>query len=109
PPYRRWSGEPPDGELLVLFTEQGRGDVLQFARFATERARAGYRVAIATQPSYASMFAGVAGIERVITNIDELPALGPLRWDMLVSIAGKTGVTPGAIPGGLPYLTADAV
>ena len=27
PPYPRWRGGPPDGGLLVLFTEQGRGDV----------------------------------------------------------------------------------
>src|SRR5262249_39781111 len=36
PSFPRWRGEPPGDALLVLFTEQGRGDVLQFARFATE-------------------------------------------------------------------------
>jgi tetratricopeptide (TPR) repeat protein len=107
PPFPRWRGEPCD-DLLVLFTEQGRGDVIQFARFATERAMAGYRVAIATQPAYASMFAGVAGIERVITDVGELATLGPLRWDMLVSVAGATGVTADTIPADVPYLTADA-
>jgi len=61
PAYPRWSGEPPDGNLLVLFTEQGRGDVIQFARFATELSGAGHRIAIATQPAYASMFASVSG------------------------------------------------
>ena len=71
---------------------------VQLARFATARAQAGHRVAIATQPAYVSMFAGVAGIERVITDIGELAALGPLRWDMLVSVAGATGVTPDTIP-----------
>jgi tetratricopeptide (TPR) repeat protein len=108
PPYPRWRGEPPDDHLLVLFTEQGRGDVIQFARFASERAGAGYRVAIATQPAYASIFAGVAGIERVITDIGDLATLGALRWDMLVSIAGATDVTPETIPAAVPYLTTDA-
>ena len=61
PPYPRWRGEPPDGGLLVLFTEQGRGDVIQFARFATVLAAAGHRVAIATQPAYASIFAEFRG------------------------------------------------
>ena len=102
PPYPRWRGEPPDGDLLVLFTEQGRGDVIQFARFATELAAAGHRVAIATQPAYASMFADFAGIERVITDIGELAALGPLRWHMLVSVAGLLGVTPDTIPAPVP-------
>jgi hypothetical protein len=88
PPYPRWRGEPPDGGLLVLFTEQGRGDVIQFARFATVLAAAGHRVAIATQPAYASIFADFAGVERVITDLDDLPACVPLRWEMLVSVAG---------------------
>ena len=41
PAFPRWQGEPLDGDLLVLFTEQGRGDVIQFARFVTELAKAG--------------------------------------------------------------------
>src|SRR5947209_3901778 len=107
PAYRRWQGEPLNGDLLVLFTEQGRGDVIQFARFATELAKAGNRIAIVTQPAYASMFASVAGVERVITDPNELATMGPLRWQMLVSVPGVLGVTPDAIPATVPYLTAD--
>jgi len=107
PAYPRWQGEPLGGDLLVLFTEQGRGDVIQFARFATELAKAGNRVAIATQPAYGSMFANVAGIERVITDSNELATLGPLCWQMLVSVPGVLGVTPEAIPASAPYLSAD--
>ena len=107
PSYPRWRGEPLDGDLLVLFTEQGRGDVIQFARFATELARAGNRVAIATQPAYASMFASVAGIECVITDSNELASMGPLRWQMLVSVPGVLGITPDTIPAAEPYLAAD--
>ena len=107
PPYPRWCGEPPDGGLLVLLTEQGRGDVIQFARFAAELAAAGHRVAIATQPAYASIFADFPGLERVITDIGELASLGPLRWQMLVSVAGILEVTPDTIRASVPYLTAD--
>ena len=107
PAYPRWQGEPLGGDLLVLFTEQGRGDVIQFARFATELAKAGNRIAIATQPAYASMFASVAGIERVITDTGELDTHAPLRWQMLVSVPGVLGVTPETIPAAAPYLSAD--
>jgi len=107
PQYPRWKGEPPDGNLLVLLTEQGRGDVIQFARFATELSRSGHRVAIATQPAYASMFAGIAGIERIIVDTDELASLAPLRWQMLVSVPGCLGVTPETIPANVPYVAAD--
>ena len=107
PAYPRWNGEPPDGNLLVLLTEQGRGDVIQFARFATELAEAGHRVAIATQPAYASMLASVAGIERIIVDTDELAALAPLRWQMLVSVPGCLGITPETVPASVPYVAAD--
>ena len=107
PPYPRWRGEPPDGGLLVLFTEQGRGDVIQFARFATVLATAGHRVAIATQPAYASIFTNFAGVERVVTDLDELPARVPLRWQMLVSVAGLLGVTPDTLPAPVRYLVPD--
>lgn len=107
PAFPRWRGEPLGGDLLVLFTEQGRGDVIQFARFATELAGAGNRVAIATQPAYASTFASVTGIECIITDTSELAAFAPLRWQMLVSVPGVLGVTPETIPAAVPYLAAD--
>jgi tetratricopeptide (TPR) repeat protein len=107
PAFPRWQGEPLHGDLLVLFTEQGRGDVIQFARFATELAKAGNRVAIATQPAYASTFASIASIERIITDTSELAAYAPLRWQMLVSVPGALGITPETIPAAAPYLGPD--
>ncbi len=107
PALPRWQGEPLNGALLALFTEQGRGDVIQFARFATHLANAGERVAIVTQPAYASMFAGVSGIERIITDSDELAAMGPVRWQMLVGVPGVLGLGPDAIPSPGGYLMAD--
>ena len=90
PAHPRWNGEPPDVNLLVLLTEQGRGDVIQFARFATELAKVGHRIAIATQPAYASMLEGVSGIARIITDTGMLPQLGPQRWRMLMSVPGES-------------------
>jgi tetratricopeptide (TPR) repeat protein len=107
PPYPRWCGEPPDGNLLVLFTEQGRGDAIQFARFAAELSRSGHRLAIATQPHYASMFATVAGLERIIVDTDELAALAPLRWQMLASVPRCLGIMPETIPANIPYIAPD--
>jgi tetratricopeptide (TPR) repeat protein len=107
PAFPRWQGEPLGGDLLVLFTEQGRGDVIQFARFAADLARAGNRVAIATQPAYASMFTSTAGLERIITDTRELDALAPLRWQMLVSVPGVLGIMPDNVPATVPYLAPD--
>ena len=36
PPFKQpaWDGSPLDGKTIVLFAEQGLGDVLQFIRYA---------------------------------------------------------------------------
>src|ERR1044072_4057537 len=107
PANPRWNGEPPDGNLLVLLTEQERGDGIQFARFATELSKSGHRIVIATQAAYASMFSSISGIERIIIDPDELASLAPLRWQMLVSVPGCLGITPETIPVSVPYMAAD--
>jgi hypothetical protein len=53
------------------------------------------------------MFAGIAGIERVIVDTDELASIAPLRWQMLASVPGVLGITPETIPAAVPYLAAD--
>lgn len=108
PALPRWKGEPLNGDLLALFTEQGRGDVIQFARFAAHLANVGERVAVVTQPAYASMLASVSGIERVITDSDELAAMKPVRWQMLVSVPGVLGLSPDAMSPAGTYLAADS-
>lgn len=45
-----WQGEDLKGKTILLYTEQGAGDAIQSARFATHIASLGATVLIATQP-----------------------------------------------------------
>jgi tetratricopeptide (TPR) repeat protein len=103
----RWNGEPPDGRPLVLVTEQGLGDAIEFARLATELAAHGHRVIVMAAPVLAPLLATVAGVERVLTSSDQLSGLAPFRWSPFLSLPALIGLTPETIPARVPYLAAD--
>ena len=105
----RWSGEPLDGALLVI-CEQGLGDVIQFARFASEaRQRVRELLLLADGPwrSLAPLLATVAGIDRVLTDPAAVAAL-PTRPSAVASVLSLPfllGIDTDALPGTLPYVS----
>ncbi len=102
-----WDGVPPDDVPIVLETEQGIGDAIQFARFATHLARQGYRVQVLTLPILAPLLRTLPGIETVVADLDAVEGLDPKSWLPLMSIPHRLQVAPGHIPGDVPYLAAD--
>lgn len=70
----RWDGGSLDGGHLVLFGEQGHGDVLQFVRFAQmvrERANAG-RISVVCHEALKDIIIKVKGVDDVFA-LDEDP------------------------------------
>jgi tetratricopeptide (TPR) repeat protein len=106
--YPRWTGEDPDGGLLVLVTEQGLGDAIQAARFAPVLAARGHRVAVLTHLTLAPFFGGLRGVERVIIAESELKdETAPVCWLPAMSAARLLGVTDATVPHEVPYLSVD--
>ncbi|HMK78677.1 MAG TPA: tetratricopeptide repeat protein [Xanthobacteraceae bacterium] len=103
----RWRGEPPDGRPLLLISEQGLGDAIEFARFAPELQRLGHRVVIFTAPVLAPLLASVAGVEKVVSSVDELARLGNLRWAPFLSVPASLQVTVETLPAKVPYLKVE--
>lgn len=71
---RLWDGDDLNGGHLVLFGEQGHGDVMQFARFvplAREMSGAG-RVSIVCHAALKGLLGRVQGVDDVFT-LDEAP------------------------------------
>ena len=105
----RWSGESLDGALLVI-CEQGLGDVIQFARFASEaRKRVPELLLLAQGPwrSLAPLLATVPGIDRVVTDPTAVAAL-PTRPSAVASVLSLPfllGIDTDALPGALPYVS----
>jgi tetratricopeptide (TPR) repeat protein len=107
-PYPRWTGETLTDELLVLVTEQGSGDAIQFVRFVRELAGRVRRIALLTTETLKPLLSTVGGLEAVVTDIEALKTLGEVRWLPLASIAGVLGLTVEAVPARVPYLAPDA-
>lgn len=105
-PGPEWDGGPLQGRTLLLYAEQGLGDVLQFCRFAPLiAARAGGPVLIRVYPSLVRLLAGLPGIAACLSTDDPLPA-----YDChlpLMSIPHRLGVDLATIPADGPYLHAD--
>ncbi len=104
----RWNGEPPGDFRLVLLSEQGLGDTIQFGRYASLLAGRGYPVTLLTQPLLAPLMRTLPGVERVITAADELKGdPRSVRWLPLMSVMQALHLKPNSIPEQVPYLRAE--
>jgi tetratricopeptide (TPR) repeat protein len=105
-PQPRWDGVPRAGERIVLVTEQGLGDTIQFCRFAPILAARGCDVTILTRQAMAPLLSTLHGVT-VETDHDKIAQDASLRWLPLLSVPGALGVTPESVPAEVPYLAAE--
>ena len=104
-PGRAWDGKAPAGKTLLLYTEQGLGDALQFARFVTPLAQAGARAIVHSPPELRDLLATVPGVDAVVSAGDALPAYD--AHCPLVSLPRFLGSTLATLPAAVPYVTAS--
>lgn len=71
----RWQGEPLPGRRLLLRSEQGLGDTLQFVRFARYLEGSGANVTLECQAPLIPLLQGqLPGIDRIVPQGNDLPA-----------------------------------
>jgi hypothetical protein len=79
PPYGRpftqplWDGSPLNGRTILLHTEQGLGDSIQFVRYASVAKERGGRVVVECQPALVSLFARCSSVDQAIPSGAALP------------------------------------
>jgi tetratricopeptide (TPR) repeat protein len=66
----RWSGEPLDGQTILLYGEQGHGDTLQFLRYVPLVAERGGRVVLEVLPLLHRLLLGFPGVADCIARED---------------------------------------
>ncbi|HDR9508080.1 hypothetical protein C5615_17305 [Burkholderia cepacia] len=112
-PGPRWQGEPLAGKTLLVWGEQGLGDVLQFCRFVTPLAervhREGGRLAWNTFPQVGTLMQRSLGAQADAFGagggVDALPA-----FDYEVPLIGlplMLGMEASTLASSVPYLRAD--
>jgi len=104
-PQPVWNGAPVSGRTLLLLSEQGLGDTIQFIRYAPLLAARGATVIVECQPKLRPLLQTVKGIHRVIARGEPLPAFD--AHARLLTLPGTFGTDLQSIPADVPYLHAE--
>ncbi len=71
----RWTGTADiKGKRLLLYAEQGFGDTIQFARYASLAAARGAHVILEVQPGLKRLCEGMPGADQLVARGEKLPA-----------------------------------
>ena len=103
-PQPRWTGTPLAGRTILLRSEQGLGDTLQFIRYAEHLKQQGGTVIAEIPAVLARLVARCPGVDRVVAVGERMPA-----FDVhlpLLSLPGMLHTTLENIPANVPYLSA---
>ncbi len=105
-PVPRWEGESFEGKTLLVRSEQGAGDMIQFCRFLPALKSRGGRVLFETAPRLSRLFKNVDGADAVVpisqTTETEFDLFIPL-----LSVPRFFTPHPDAIPSRESYLFAE--
>ena len=101
-----WRGEPIEGKTILLYSEQGLGDAIQFCRYVPLVAARGAKVILEVDKRLQELMTGLAGTGRVLSAGDVLP-----EFDLhcpLLSLPRAFHTRVETIPSITPYLQAPA-
>jgi hypothetical protein len=99
----QWQGQPLNGRTILLHSEQGLGDTLQFVRYAPLVAQRGGRVILEVYPQVLPVLGRMPGIDRIIVRGDPVPPFD--TWCSLLSLPLMFRTDLDSIPANIPYLT----
>jgi hypothetical protein len=103
-----WLGEEPlRDKRILLHSEQGLGDTIQFCRYAPLLAKAGARVILDVPKPLVGLLQNLAGVSRIVAEGEPLPDFDYHTPLLSLPLACKTVL--GTIPNPAPYLQADPV
>ncbi|HEY1686062.1 MAG TPA: tetratricopeptide repeat protein [Tepidisphaeraceae bacterium] len=101
-----WDGSPLNGRSLLLYTEQGHGDAIQFIRYCQLASECGGKVIVLCPTELQRLFAANFQQCRFITNQEPLPDFD--CHASIMSLARIFQTTVETIPARVPYLRALA-
>lgn len=103
-----WLGDAPlAGKTILIDSEQGLGDTLQFVRYVPSLEDRGAQVIVRAKPVLHAVLASLRGSPRLVSDLEPLPP-HDLRCPMM-SLPLAFGTTLQSIPAIIPYLRASPV
>jgi hypothetical protein len=107
-PHPQWDGRPIPDHTLLIHTEQGAGDAIQFARYLPLAARRCKILILVCHADLVPLFATLPGI----AQIREAGTITVAEFDTylpLLSLPHVFGTTLDTIPAEIPYVDARAI
>ena len=102
----RWAGQALHGETVLLWAEQGFGDIIQFCCYVPMVAEAGANVVLVAPKALHRLLSTLDGVAVLLSEDDDrLPAFD--YHCPLMSLPFVFGTKLDAIPNSLSYLRAD--
>ncbi len=101
----RWDGSPLEGRTILLYMEQGLGDMLMFIRYAALVKERGGTVIVECPAFLIPLFSRCMGIDRLVAEGTPLP-----EFDVqapLMSLPSLLGTTLATVPAKVPYFNPD--
>jgi hypothetical protein len=103
-PQPKWQGEDISEKVLLVHTEQGNGDAIQFARFLPQIARRCKKLILVCTEPLRMLFKGIEGVAE-IRQPGSLPADLFDVYCPIMSLAGILNIDLSNLPASMPYLS----
>lgn len=104
-PQPEWIGQPLEGRTILLYTEHGLGDALQFVRYAPILADRGARVVLTVFPGLVRLMRLMPGVADAVSLTDPMP---PFDYHLsMMSVPRVVGTELDSIPATIPYIRAE--
>jgi tetratricopeptide (TPR) repeat protein len=103
----RWDGQPLEGKPILIWTEQGLGDTIQFIRYAELVKQRGGYVILETRDILRPLLSRCPGIDQIVTQGRPLPAFACHAALLSLPLIFSTGED--TVPDNVPYLSAEPV
>jgi len=69
----KWTGQSLKGKILLIYQEQGFGDMIQFSRFIPMIKKRGGTIILEIQPELSSLFSNLVSADKIFKKGDSLP------------------------------------
>tara|TARA_Y100000310_G_scaffold303059_1_gene341035 strand:+ start:1791 stop:3146 length:1356 start_codon:yes stop_codon:yes gene_type:complete len=102
----KWKGESLEGKKILIVSEQGCGDNIQFVRYLPLVNERGGKVVLECKKELRKLFEGLSGVDEFV-NSD----LSEIDYDFyihLMSLPGIFNTDLNSIPGEVPYLKSNS-